>query len=346
MAGKRFGILPNNADFRAPANLPAGKGGKMPKRLVRQCHQGILNHLYQRARNGFLIFYSISDYLVFFTVFCTEAQKHNVRVLTLCQMPDHIHSSLYAGSRKELSAFVSAYSCRFVRMYRQYAHFEGPLFDTPYGSVPKTGAKKARANILYVGNNPPERQLCTHAEEYRWNYIAYGKSTHPFSKELVLRRSSWPLQRAVREVKAQHAAGKPLPYAMLQRLFKPLDREEREQLTDFIITQYSVIDHASAARFFDGYEQMLTALHADTGSEHDLNEVFVGKSDACYARMVNALLRKTGWKDIHDLFLLTPEERLAWLPFLLQETGCEPAQAAKFLRLVLKRDKGPSNGRN
>lgn len=310
----------------------------MPKRLARQCHQGILNHVYQRTRNGFLLFYSVSDYLVFFTVFCVEAGRHGVRVLSLCQMPDHVHASLYAESRKALSAFVSAYSCRFVRMCREYSHWNSPVFDSPYGSVPKIGAKKARANLLYVGNNPPERQLCAQAEDYRWNYIAYARSSHPFSKELVLRRASWPLLRAVREAKAQHAAGKPLSYAMLQRMFRPLCREEREQLTDYIITQYSVIDHAGAARFFDGHDRMLVALHADTGSEHDLNEPFVGKSDACYARMVNALLRKTGWKDIHDLFLLSPDERLGWLPFLLREAGGEPEQAAKFLRIVLKRN--------
>ena len=309
----------------------------MPKRLVRQCHQGILNHLYQRTRNGFLLFYSISDYLVFFTVFCTEARKHGVHVLSLCLMPDHIHASLYADSRSALSAFVSAYTCRFVRMYGDYAHWEGPVFDSPFGSVPKSGAKKARANLLYVGNNPVERQLSSRAEEYRWNFLAYGGGDHPFSEKLIIRRASWPLQRAVSEVKTQHAAGKSLPYAMLQRWFKPLCREERNQLTDYIVNLYSILDQAAAARFFDGYGQMLTALHADTGSEHDLNEPFVGKSDACYARMTRFILQKTAMEDIHDLFLLTAEKRTEWLPVLMRETRCQPEQAAKFLRLVLKR---------
>ena len=72
---------------------------------------------------------------------------------------------------------------------------------------------------------------------------------------------------------------KPLNYAQLDRLFKPLTRQEGLQLTDFIITTYNCIDYEAAIRFFDTGEDMITSMHATTGSEYDINEVFTLPTD-------------------------------------------------------------------
>ena len=45
---------------------------------------GSPNHVYQRSLNGLVIFYSLEDCLVYFTVFCTCAVKDGVSVLGLC----------------------------------------------------------------------------------------------------------------------------------------------------------------------------------------------------------------------------------------------------------------------
>ena len=68
--------------------------------------RGILTHCYQNTVDGFLLFYSISDYLVYFTIFCIYAVREGIRVLSLCQMPDHVHFGITAEASRDLSSFV------------------------------------------------------------------------------------------------------------------------------------------------------------------------------------------------------------------------------------------------
>ena len=125
----------------------------------RRFYRGIINHIYQIAIEGDVIFYSISDHLVYFTIFFFFSRKHGIRVLKLCQMPDHIHGSLTADKKSHLSAFERDTTAVFAREHNGVCHRKGPFFKSPFGSVPKYGDKKARSNLIYVDNNPVERRI-------------------------------------------------------------------------------------------------------------------------------------------------------------------------------------------
>lgn len=74
---------------------------------------GSPNHVYQRSLNGSVIFYSLEDCLVYFTVFCTSAVKYGVSVLGLCVMYDHIHQLLEAPDLRTLSTFERMVNLKF-----------------------------------------------------------------------------------------------------------------------------------------------------------------------------------------------------------------------------------------
>ena len=302
---------------------------------------GILNHCYQRSADGGVLFYTYSDHLVYFTEYCLAARQYDIEVLALCQMPDHIHDSVRTLRKENLAWFKRKVNTDFSRKRNDFFRTEGPILRDRYGSAPKFGDKKARSNLIYVGNNPVERKLVMKAEEYRWNYLAYATSDHPFSEKLIVHDARWPLQKAVREVKAQFKARRTLDYAMLQRLFRSLDRKETLQLVDFIISTYNCIDYAAAARFFDSWDDLLMATHATTGSEYDLNEVFMGKSDAYYAQMTSFLLKGNYVNDIHDILRLSVDEKYELFRSLTPKTDALAEQIAHFLHMPLKR---ASNG--
>ncbi len=71
----------------------------------RVSYRGILNHCYQNTIDGKLIFYTESDFLVYFTVFCTIVPKYRVKILGLCLMYDHVHKAIIAESTKGVYAF-------------------------------------------------------------------------------------------------------------------------------------------------------------------------------------------------------------------------------------------------
>ncbi len=307
------------------------------KRRTRKCPPGVLIHCYQNTLDGVLIFYTLSDYLVCFTFICTYARRYSIRIISVCFMPDHIHLCVIAPSRRRLSAFIRDYSKTYAHMHNVRFQEKGQLFNHPFGSAPKVGAKKARTLLAYIANNPVERQLTQQAEDYRWNFLAYASSDHPFSEELVVRRASIAMKKALAEIKAMAEASKPLSYNFLQRIVRTLDERETRQLVDFIVTTYSVIEYDYAIRFFDTQEKMVLAFHSNTGSEYDLNEVFVGKTDVWYNKLTKTLLKKLSVKDIRDIFRLSEDQRFNLLKMLMRETDCPPAQICKYLHLRVKR---------
>ena len=146
--------------------------------------EGELNHTYQRTISGFNIFYEVEDYLVYYTIYSIMAVKYEIMIYGLCLMIDHIHSLCAAGDRERFSRFMSHVANVFVKEFNREHNRTGPLFDGTFGSALKIGLKIIRTAIAYLYNNPVERYLCKWAQEYRWNFLAYGQSPNPFSEPL------------------------------------------------------------------------------------------------------------------------------------------------------------------
>ena len=249
-------------------------------------------------------------------------------------MPDHTHMSVVADTVEHLSGFMGEANRTFSFAHNQVCHTKFSWFESTYGSVPKSGTKDGRSNLIYVGNNPVERQLAAQAEDYRWTFIAYAKSNHPFSEKLIIRNCSWHMKNAVREVRDQHKRNKPLKYNQFKRMIEKLGAKEVQQLIDFIIVTYNVMDYEETLRYFDGkMDNYLTALHSTTTREYDLNETFVGWSDAHYAKMAQVLLAEMKLNDIHDFLSWPLEERKRLFRILKYRTTATNGQIRKFLHL-------------
>ena len=296
---------------------------------------GALHHIYQRTIDGYLIFYSVRDFLVFFTLFCTVARKYDVKVLGICLMYDHIHVLVVAGSRAAMSAFVREYTCRFSRQRNCRYQRKGDFFKHRFGSAPKVDEKKARTAIAYLYNNPVEKKLCRYAEEFQWDFLAYAKSDHPFSQPLRLSRARKPLRRAIAEVRQLRDSDSPLRYEFIDRIIKDLSSEEILQLTDFIVVQYNCIDYSDLTSYYDDFQALLTAVHSNTGSEYQVKEKITPGSDMIFKRMMKTIRKMTGYRDMREVLTLSNSEkqRLAWI--LSAETGATPLQISKMLHMPL-----------
>lgn len=301
--------------------------------MKRRFVPGSVNHCYQKTINGEVLFYSISDYLVCYTHISVASRRHPVKVLFQVLMPDHLHSSVVAERERDLTDFVQDYTSHFARVHNVTCHRESPLFK-PFGSAPKVHSRDVRSHLIYLGNNGPERRLSTTAEEYRWSFLSYADSTHPFSQKLRLDFASRPMRRAIQEVKACRKAESPLSYTALQRMTRSFNAVEKQQFTDFIITAYQYIDYPLAVAYFKNWEDMLSAMHHTKGSEFELKEEFVGWDDKVYGQMSQIIIKEYGLADVHD-FLAWPEERRKKASALLKaQTEASNRQVSKFLRLT------------
>ena len=297
---------------------------------------GAVQHVYQNTHNGFLIFYSVRDCLVFFTVFMTVARLYHVRILGLCLMPDHIHVLLIAQSRKELGRFVHHYTRWYARLWNERHGQSGFLFRGPFGFASKTTEKAIRSAIAYLFNNPVEKRMALRPELARWNFMPYAISRYPFSEPIRKEYAGFALRNALREVDFICKAGRPLGYVTLDRVSAKLTLEEQQQLCDYIISTYSVIDYERTISYYGSYESMIIAVNTAKGSEYDIKEEFSPGSDTVYSRMSGLLIKEGIISDVDQLLLLPEERRLELLELLSLATGAGPRKTAKYLHLKIE----------
>lgn len=302
--------------------------GKLSDMRRRFSAEGVI-HIYQRTVSGFNLFYTLEDFLVFYTVVSVQASVHGISLLGLCMMVDHVHMLLSAVSLKDMSRFMSACSSLYVREFNQHVGRKGRLFESAYGSAVKLEKKKIRSAIAYLFNNPVEKKLCLKAEEYRWNFLAYYRSRSRFSMPSSCSRR---MKRAMKLVEDSFKNSRYLKYSLLKTIFKDLDAFEKQSVTDYIISVYFPFERDRLVDFYNSFEEMLIAINSNTGSEYDIAEHHYGKTDVPY-REIMACLKKTGVSDVKSLIILPECTKMQYLSILKKSTSASYRQIRKFLHL-------------
>lgn len=300
---------------------------------ARKVYPGEVHHVYQNTAGKGLIFYGLQDYLVFFTIYCTYARKQGVRVLSLCPMPDHIHQVVQVQGARQLACFEQQYTRLFARQWNRPRRRKGTLFRHPFGSAAKMGDKKVRTLLAYCNNNPVERLLCAMAQEYRWTFLAYYKARFPFSATLNPTRAPARLKDILQAVDDIFREGGYLRYSQLDRWERMLSPAQWQQLADYIISLWNVIDYEGAIAYYGSYPTMLAAFALNTGSEHDIREERDPYSDEVYAQFGSILLSEGMIRSLYEIPGLPPGRRRACCHLLERLTLARPRQIRKFLHM-------------
>ena len=293
----------------------------------------VFQHIFQNTWNQFLIFYSTEDRLVFYTLFSVMARRYHIVVLALALMYDHVHSLVKSESLCRLARFVGTFTSTFVMAFNRDAGRKGPLFRKAYGNAPKRGDKKVRTCIAYNYNNSVEKKLFTRAEEDRWNFLAYLGSPHPFSEKIQLDKASRKLRQSLVLVREWHARNRYLEYGIIRRLFDGLEEKERDQLLDYIIHLYLPIDKDAVLGYYRSYEDMVSAINSNTGSEYDIKEDYDPESHRCYTRMLEIVAQSSFAGNPKCIIAASPEKKRQIAEVLMRRTGAKWYQVKRFLHL-------------
>ena len=299
----------------------------------RKFYRGVVNHVYQRAIDGFQLFYTREDCLVFFTIFSVCAEIAGIQVLELCLMHNHIHLLLKTETIQELSAFMDHFTSWFVREYNMYVGRKGKLLKKNFGSAPKWDDKKLRSSIIYVGNNPVEKCFCRRASEYRWNFLAYRDTPNPFSQPLLRRNASSSMRKALQEIDAMVSLNLPLKYVQLNRFFEKLNDYESEQLIDYIISSYLPFDYDELESRFNSFDSMLHAMESTTGSEYDINESRDNFSIKVFEEILSYMETKMPRNRVRAITTYTIDEKIALCKEIQSHTSASIQQICSFMHL-------------
>lgn len=295
-------------------------------------------HVYQRAVNGYIIFYDLEDYLVFYMIFSTFVRSYKVRVLEMCIMANHVHILICADKLEEVSRFIMHYTSVFVREYNDVVGRKGPLFHKSFGSAPKKGSKSIRSTIVYIGNNPVEKELSDTADGYRWTFFRYIKYRGQASV-LPLRRMTYRLQKACKLVDMVSSKPKYLTYTQLKRMMKGMTVEEKNILADYIIMAYYPFDSEALLSFYAGYDDMMTAMRSTSGKDYDIKEAYLPEADTIYGKMTSVLRDKCGYPDtqlVREVTVASSAEKFRLAQLLRSRTGATLQQISRFLHMEIR----------
>lgn len=298
----------------------------MRKRFFRSAIQ----HIYLRCIDKGVIFYTVSDRLVYYTLASVKSQRRNVRVLAAAIMFTHVHQSVMSDSYPALYGYLHDLDTSFSRLYNAYHHRSGRLFGKPPGCSQKYSLKEKRTNLIYVYNNHVEKGLCRRAVDERWSLLAYAFSDHPFSPAIQKKTVSRPLRRALNLVDRRVAKCRALEYCDLDGIFARLTPVESQQFVDYVISRYRLVDFAQAAACFDSLEKMVVAADSTTGGEYDINEDFSREGDSGYVALIRDAA-SAGY--LRDIFSMSEERIFNAVESALARSVATPNQVRKFFHL-------------
>ena len=309
----------------------------MRKYRKRRFVQGECMHVYQRSIEGVNVFYDDEDFIVFISIVSVLKKIYNVAVLEVCIMRNHVHLLIATDSIDDISAFVRHYTSLFVTESNRDIGRKGPLFYKSFGSAPKSGGKKIRSAIVYIGNNPVEKAMCPEACLYRWNFLPYLRSKTPFSIDVPLKNSSHRYRMAVAEVKDMVRANRHLSYPQVRRLLYSVPSNEKERLIDYIISSYNVLDGELLLAYYDGLDEMFHAMKSTSGSEYDIKELYDSGSDAIYDDMVRFVVERLGIVPARSVITMSIDRKIQIADSLLKYTSATMFQISRFLHLDISR---------
>lgn len=288
-------------------------------------------HVFQRAKQYRVIFYSSEDRLVFYTIFSIMAWRYGVSVLALALMYNHYHTLFKSVLPKVRALFIGTVTSTYAKAFNRDSGHKGALFEKAYGNALKLGEKKVRTTVSYCYNNSSEKRLVVRAEQDRWNFLAYIDNDHPFSEPIILEKASARLRAALKEVDAHVADHAYLRYGCIRRLFGGLSAREKEQLTDYIISRYLPIDKELLLSFYKDYDSMVMAINSNTGSEYDIREEYRNDSDEPYTQMIKMLSASSFASNPHRILSASPEKKARIASVLRRTTSAQEYQIGRFL---------------
>ena len=261
------------------------------------------------------------------------ASRYGITILALALMYNHFNALIQAGSSKARSLFIGTVTSTYAMAFNRDSGRKGPLFDKAFGNALKLSEKKIRTSIAYCYNNSVEKKLFPRSEQDRWNLLAYLDSKHPFSPPLIHREASMKMRSAMKEVDSHVKDHAYLNYATIRRLFKKLSAIEKEQLTDYIISQYLPIDKDLLLSFYKDYDSMVLAINSNTGSEYEMKEEFKADSDQPYTQMLEIVARSSFAGNPHSIVSASLEKKNKIASQLRRLTDAKGYQIGRLLHL-------------
>jgi putative transposase len=150
-------------------------------RTARHAPGGLVFHVLNRAVARHAFFKKAADYQAFERVFAEALEKHPIRVLSYCLMPNHWHLVLWPSREGQLTDFVRWLT--HTHTMRWHAHYHtsgtGHLYQGRFKSFPIEADDHLYGVLRYVERNALRANLVQEAEAWKWSSLYLRETADP-----------------------------------------------------------------------------------------------------------------------------------------------------------------------
>jgi putative transposase len=137
-------------------------------RLPRTEVAGGIHHVTAKAPYGRVLFINDEDRVRYLGLLAKEVERRRWRVLTYCQMTNHVHL-LIQTPETNLGTGMKSMHERFAtdlnRLHRQHGH----VFGARYGSKLVRDDRHLHGCMRYIALNPVKAGMCGSPAEWKWS---------------------------------------------------------------------------------------------------------------------------------------------------------------------------------
>ena len=134
---------------------------------------GYVYHCLNRAVARLPLFQKDDDYHAFEHVLTMALERHPIRMLSYCIMPNHWHFVLWPERDGQLTDFLRWLTHTHTQRWHAHYHTSGTghLYQGRFKSFPIAEDDHLYTVLRYVERNPRRANLVAQAERWRWSSL-------------------------------------------------------------------------------------------------------------------------------------------------------------------------------
>ena len=141
-------------------------------RPVRLAPADFCYHVINRGNGRAEVFHKPDDYAAFLRILSLACERHDMRLLAWCLMPNHFHFVAWPRRDNDLPRLMQWLTTCHVRRHHRHYKGNGHVWQGRYKSFIAEGGKHLLAVLKYVERNPVRAGLVKRAEHWPWSSAA------------------------------------------------------------------------------------------------------------------------------------------------------------------------------
>jgi putative transposase len=134
---------------------------------------GYCYHALNRGNARRTVFHKDGDYAAFVALLREAGERHPVRLLAFCLMPNHFHLALWPRDDGDLSRWMHWLMTTHVRRYLRHYRSSGHVWQGRFKAFPAQEYEHLLTVLRYIERNPLRAGLVDRAEAWSWSSLRW-----------------------------------------------------------------------------------------------------------------------------------------------------------------------------